>query len=382
MAIPGGRAYASRLVMLLVGGVACLCLGSGGPMRTYAGERDAPAANPVFGVGWTADSLANLEIGRFRGRMVSYRFCAVHSGSVGSLRVFFIFRKIGPGEYADGNGGSVLIELVSDDGTPSHFPSHNLLGTAVVKDPLAQWNREVRFSKPVQLEAGKLYHVVFSNPSPDPANNYVSVDDLYTTAGGRALQPSAESSDLSVLLKPDGNSSWQEKYQQAPVISICYDDGYRQGQAYIDVKHNGIEVKDNDAVREVFTAGGADRLVSVVAVRFQPLSQAGHVKLVLASEDGVTVKTVSLNLSSGSNNYAWHISQLGGTITLRKGVSYSLTLETQAGGSFRVSPLQKGTQYGFEADTLFTEGHCEEKAGPLWIGCMKRSDLDLPFYFR
>lgn len=76
----------------------------------YSGQKSQPKPekqppqSEIFGVGWTADSLANIEIGRFPGRSASYRFRAKHGGRVGKLRVFFIFRKVCPGCYANGNG--------------------------------------------------------------------------------------------------------------------------------------------------------------------------------------------------------------------------------------------------------------------------------------
>ena len=347
---------------------------------SLAGQKNTPS-NPVFGVGWTVDSLANLEVGRFRGRSVSYRFRAERAGTVSKLRVFFIFRKIGPGEYADGNGGTILIEVVNDDGSAAHLPSREVLASTLVTNPLLQWNREVEFTAPAHLQAGKLYHIVFSNTCPDPVKNYVSVDDLYTTAAGKDLQPSAISSGLTVLFKSTASAGWEEKYQHAPIIAVLYDDGFRQGQGYIDVKHNGLRVEAPDSVREVFTVPETDRRITQLAVRFQPASAHGRVKVTIATESGEALKTALMDWDEPASAYSWKALQLG-TMTLAKNARYTMTLEPETGSSLLISPLQKGAQYGFEVDTLFTEGRCETRSGGQWTGCLQRSDLDIPFYLQ
>jgi len=356
-------------------------LGSSGLSSQSKAEKQE-AEEEVFGVGWTADSLSNVEVGRFPGRSVSYRFRAKHSGSVSALRVYFIFRKLCPGCYANGNGGKVSIQLFSDDGTPSHFPSRMMLSSAVVEDPMLQWNREVHLQRPVSVRSGELYHVVFSNSSFDPAQNYTSIDDLYTTSIGSALQPSASRSDLAVLFKPNETSAWRLLPQHVPIISIYYDDGYRQGQGYMDVQRDRVVVKGGDAVREVFTVQDADHRVMSLAVRIDQLTNQGKLTVVVADHSGQPLETAAFNLNQDPGRGGWREYSWQRPLTLKKGGQYSVVLRAEEGSSFRVSPLQKGTQYGFEVDTLFKEGHCEVKTGPLWTGCLLRNDLDIPFYFR
>src|SRR5271167_214755 len=293
-------------------GIYVLALALLGPsgLSSQSKTEKQDAENDVFGVGWTADSLSNVEVGRFPGRSVSYRFRARHSGAVSTLRVYFIFRKLCPGCYANGNGGKVSIQLFSDDGTPSHFPSRMMLSSAVVDDPMLQWNREVHLQRPVSVRAGELYHIVFSNPSSDPDQNYTSIDDLYTTSVGSALQPSASRSDLAVLFKPDETSAWRLLPQHVPIISIYYDDGYRQGQGYMDVQRDRVIVKDGDAVREVFTVQDADRRVMSLAVRIDQVKNAGGLTVEVADHSGQPLETATFNLNqnpgrSGWREYSW-----------------------------------------------------------------------------
>ena len=361
--------------------LALLLAGASGLSSQSKSEKLATGTE-VFGVGWTADSLSNVEVGRFPGRSVSYRFRAKHSGSITTLRVYFIFRKLCPGCYANGDGGKVSIQLFSDDGTPSHFPSRNMLGSAVVDDPMLQWNREVHLERPVSVRSGELYHIVFSNSSSDPVLNYTSVDDLYTTSVGSGLQPSSSGSDLAVLFKPNGTSPWRLLPQHVPILSIYYDDGYRQGQGYMDVQRDRVVVNDGDAVRELFTVQDTDHRVTSLAVRIDQLTNQGRLTVVVADHSGQPLETATFNLEEDPGSGGWKEYSWQQPLTLKKGDQYSVVLRAEEGSRFRVSPLQKGTQYGFEVDTLFTEGHCEVKTGPLWTECLLRHDLDIPFYFR
>jgi len=349
------------------------------PHGSAATATEEPGAVAVFGAGWTADSLANLEVGRFRGRTISYRFRASHSGPVTAVRIYLIFRHVCPGCYANGDGGTVTVQIMADDGTPNHFPSHTVLASVLIADPMKQWNREVRFPHPPSFEAGKFYHIVFSNPTPDPVQNYVSVDDLYTSSANE-IQPSAAASALAVLLKPDSASAWQHKPQHVPVFSIQYSDGFTQGQGYIDIKNNGLVVNEGSSVREVFTVKDADHKVSSLAVRIQPQGVQGSLKLVLEDDAHRALQTASLSFTGDRQAYVWKTYSFPEPLTLSKGSVYSVVLTAENGASFRISPLHKGIQYGFAPETVFSDGHCETKTGPLWTGCLSRSDLDMPFY--
>lgn len=133
-------------------------------------------AEPLtYGCAWNADGLANLEIGKYPGRTVSYRFRAEHSVTADKVMVYLVYST----GYGKGDGGRILLELQSDDGTSNHYPSGTVLASAIVTDPKTQWNRLFVFDKPTVLESGRLYHLVFSNVGSDPVHNYVSIDNLF-----------------------------------------------------------------------------------------------------------------------------------------------------------------------------------------------------------
>ena len=337
----------------------------------------------TFGAGWTAESLANLEIGMRPGRCVSYRFRADHDGSAAAVRVYFIFRKIcSTGCYAAGDGGVIRVEIRADDGTAYHLPSRTTLASALVSDPLAQWNRLVHFPNAACLEAGMLYHIVFTNMSQDESTNFVSIDDLYTATDGLETQPAANKTDLAVLLRASGATAWQTRPHHLPIFSLDYGDGFRQGQTYIDVKQSGVVISPGNSVREVFTVQAATPLFALAGVRVKPLASSGTLRIMLAEHSGKTIESATVSPAVPLGQSTWIALPFSSLRALTKGITYDLVLVSEEGGQYLVQPLQNGAQYGFEGESQFTGNHCEVNAGQGWKGCLNRSDLDVPFFFR
>jgi hypothetical protein len=335
------------------------------------------------GAGWTAESLANLEIGMNPGRSVSYRFRADHDGAASAVRVYFIFRtNCSKGCYAAGDGGVIRIEIRGDDGTPNHLPAGAVLTSTLVSDPLTQWSRRVQFPRAAVLQAGKLYHIVFSNASKDETRNFVSIDDLYTAADGTELHPAAMPAGLAVLLRADGAAAWEIKPHHLPIFSLDYNDGFRQGQSYVDVKQAGVVISPECSVREVFTVADATHLASMAGVRIKPLSSAGRLRIRLETDAGQTIENATVATPPSPGAATWIAHSFPSLRGLTKGASYSLVLASEEGGQYLVQPLQNGAQYGFEAENAFTGHHCEVDTGQGWKGCLNRSDLDIPFFFR
>lgn len=337
----------------------------------------------TFGAGFTAESLADLEIGMHPGRSVSYRFRADHDGAAAAVRVYFIFRtNCSKGCYAAGDGGVIRVEIRGDDGTADHLPARTALASTLVSDPLAQWNRLVHFPNAALFQAGELYHIVFTNISPDETQNFVSIDDLYTATASTELHPAAYETDLAVLLRADAAAAWQTRSHHLPIFSLDYADGFRQGQAYIDVKQSGVVISPGSSVREVFTVQDATRPVALAGVRLKPLASGGRLRIILADFSGQTIETTTVSPAVAPGQYAWLALPFKSLRALTKGVTYELVLSSEEGGQYLIQPLQNGAQYGFGAQSPFTGNHCEVNLGQGWKGCLNRSDLDVPFFFR
>lgn len=338
---------------------------------------------PTYGVPWNADNVANLEVGELVGRTISYRFRAEHSAALEAVRVFLVFRTICAGCYARGDGGQVRVALHSDDGSEQHLPLSRVLSSALVADPMAQWNRLIKFDKPVPLEAGRLYHLVFSNPAPDSVNNYVSVDDLYNLRRAPGIHPGVSDKDLAVLWKRSAQTPWEVNYGHTPIFLLCYADGKRQGQGYIDVRLSyAPSISGVNRVRETFTVRGPDKLVSQVAVRVKKLGKPGDLHIDLEDSRGNLIEAgVVLASSLDDNGGVWAVHSFSARRTLRSGETFRVVVSAPPGDAYQLYVLQKGTAYGFDGPSVFEDGYLQSGTRGQWEDFKGRRDLDMEFYF-
>ncbi len=119
---------------------------------------------------------------------------------------FYLIVNASKSGYNAGTGGTLLIQLETDDGSSAHNPSGVVLGSATIPNPSANFP-EVALSSAPQLTAGNLYHLVFTNIDPNPTANYVSVDELYMYKPLSPMQPTWNS--------PMATSLNRGPYQQA-----------------------------------------------------------------------------------------------------------------------------------------------------------------------
>jgi hypothetical protein len=344
-------------------------------------DTTAPPATSLYGCAWNADNLDNVELGPEIGRRISYRFRAEQNGDVTEAMVFLVFA--GPGYYA-GTGGQVLLELQTDDGGADHLPSGTVLTSSLVTDPTLQWNRLFAFAGPASLQAGELYHLVFSNPDPDPATNWVSTDCLYMEVNAPDMQPAVSDVDLATLVRHDAGSPWAVSYKNTPIFSLHYSDGHKQGQAYVDVWYGAApgDVYGPNMIRQVMTVSGGDRQVQDVSVRIKRVDGSGDLTITLedAGEQPIEVATVA-EATFGSD-YQWVTMPFAALQTLADGQTYHLVLSAPSSAQYHTYPLQEGGFYGFEASNTFADGHYQYTDGGDW-GMIygDRTDFDMQFYF-
>jgi len=334
----------------------------------------------LYGCPWNADGLANFEIGRQEGRSAAYRFRATHTGTVDKVMIFLIFRA--PGYYA-GDGGQVRLELEEDDGTDSHFPSGKTLATSLLTDPMKQkWNRMFTFDHPARLVQGQLYHLVFTNPAPDPVHNYVSVDDLHNRRRAPNMQPGISDLDLAVLCKFSSKTPWTINYGHTPIFCLYYEDGNRQGQGYRDATCGSpCAIGGADRVAEVFTVTGSARTVTSVSVRVRRVGNPVDLQARLEQADGTLLETVHIPVSAALSDYGWVAGRFRVKQLLQAGKTYRLVLSAPAGTRYETFPVQDGKAYGFDTPNLFGDGHFEQSSGATWQQYRGRADFDMQFYF-
>jgi hypothetical protein len=337
------------------------------------------SCDDVYGCAWNADGLVPLNIGRLKDYTICIRFRAQHTGSFTAARFYFIFRKLG---YYQGDGGEVLIEVQPDDGSDLHGPSGEVLASVQVRDPMAgKPLRKVTFDRPVITEAGKLYHFVFTNPAPDPLNNWVSLDQLYQKKNTPDMQPAVSDLDLAIVLKWN-DPPWSVRHAHTPIYWIYYDDGSVFGQGYFDARsQSGVRpLSGEHKVREIFTVSGGERIVKSVRVRVRKLADSGPLKISLLGEDGTSIAQGDIApdiFETGEMMWVEHV--FAEPLRLADGETYSLVLSSPT-GSYNTFGIVQSTGAEFITPTVFSDGIMQYTENGKWTSDRPGS-MDMQAYF-
>ena len=368
--------------------------GSGGA-GSGSGSGASNGTAEAYGSGINADALSNIRIGP-EGLQASYRFLATHTGTVADMRVYLITVTTKPG-YEGGDGGKLLVQLQTDDGTANHNPSGTTLASYEIMKPQVGAADAIAFPKVVfspapKLQAGTMYHVVFSNLDASPTVNYVSVDDLWMKNPVNPMQPMFNNANFSVLARSTG-TPWSVVDSNTPIFEVDYADGTTLGCGYMEVWAGVPEpISATSAVRETFTVSGGNKSETQVSVRLARIAGAGPLTVKLEQTDGTVIEKgtipatqIPLSTSVTSPTYVWAIYKFSETETLFSGQGYNLELDAPAGTIYQAYPVRKGTSVGF-ASTYFPDGYAEFNLGLGWAGWTQwgvtnRTDSDLQFYF-
>lgn len=332
------------------------------------------------------DGLGNWQVGGPNGqpdRLVAYRFRATTSSALASIQV--AFPNMNPG-YAAGTGGTLEISLRSDDGTAGHFPSGAILAKTSIRPgeiiPTTNWPR-IAFPTPAQLTAGTLYHIVFRNTDPDPAANFVSVDDIHLNPPfGSPIQPKYANVDWALVYRPTAGADWLYQTDYAPILGLHYANGHVAGTAYVYSDLGSPRTISGSAkVRETFTVSGADRTVSSVGVRLKWISGTSPLTVRLETSGGSEIETVTIPAGAlTTSGYAVRATAaFAAPRTLAAGQTYHLVLSSS--GSYRAFAPYEGSAYGkWDPRTYFADGHAQYTTGAGWLDWGGRTDHDLQFY--
>jgi len=357
------------------------------------------AARP-YGPALQADALANTPIGP-SGNQVDLRFKAGPGGILQGIRPFIIwsFRKAG---YHSGTGGILNVEIQADDGTPAHLPSGQVLAASVQRLYIVpasdQFFPLITFDRSPALAPGSFYHAVFSNPHPQPDQNFVSVNALFSQTAEHPIQPARRDEDWAMLFRNRPHPAWALRRTPGtsegftPNLEV-YCSGGSQGVGYMEVWMGaGKPVSGAEKVGEVVTVSGAPRQVASVAVRVRRLSGEAPLGFTL-EENGRTcaegqgegpLPPASTTCSLGG--CGWITCTFPAPLSLVPGRTYRLVLTAPASTRYEAFPLRKGTDKGFTGAAVFTDGHAEFDPGTGWRGWEQwgqkgRLDADLQFCF-
>lgn len=370
-----------------------------------------------YGVPWSADALQNWNIGSPKQQRWSYRFRTPLAGELARLRPYFVTnpQDLSNTGYAGGNGGRVRVDLCPDDGTPLHAPDcSTVLGTTEKGDfdlvngagkpgfdVRETWFPSMVLNAPVEVEAGALYHAVFTNIDPDPTINWIGLDGMIEF-GNTTLAPVRPSTtDWGLLLGTTTSAEWidwthngDDNAIDTPVMGVVYADGTTFGCGYMEVWPSAVQSRAVDAVRsvrETFVAS-RDLTVNGVGVRVRRTGDTGALGLQLQRANGDLIEEVRIDHSAVDDiAQRWVAASFTASHALTKGEGYHLVLVGREGGSFSANCVRDGQSYGFEAATVFADGHAEFDAGDGfgflgWYGWSTAGDPsytdgDLQFYF-
>ncbi len=351
------------------------------------------AAGGSYGPGLSADALSNTRIGGPWQSTTSYGFRSVHSGALASLRLYVIWSGSSSG-YNGGTGGSLLVSIQTDDGTSQHHPSGQTMASYLHADPMSKGNFPVlAFSSPAQLVAGVIYHVVITNPDPDPVTNYVSVNSLWMRKGEKPRQPLFADGDWFQLLGYSTKPNWWAPVENGgtdsytPIVELQYADGFSTGVGYMEVWTESTKaISGSSEVRETFTVSGTDRLVSGVTIRLRRVAGSAPLTVRLENANGTLVE--SANIAGIDTNFTWISCTFPAVRMLTRGTRYNLTLQAPAGTSYEAFPIREGSSSNvqFSSASYFADGYAQFTTNGSWMGWdqwsgIDRRDADLQFLF-
>jgi hypothetical protein len=360
------------------------------------------AQGATYGPAIRGDSLANTPVGK-DGIQVSCRFRADPGGVFRGARPYLIwsFRRQG---YHAGTGGTLKVELQTDDGSPLHRPSGQVLATNVRRMALVETSDRfyplLAFDRAPVLKPGAFYHLVFNNTDPDPQGNFVSVNALFLKSCKAPVQPRLADADWAMLLRSKVSPAWtvrrtpgsQEGF--TPILEIDYAGGRSQGMGYIEFWMGAPKAISGPAqVREVFTVTGPPRRTACVSVRVRRLSGSAPLGIRVEQAGGKALAAGDAQSCPGNSTPTcslggcdWATLTFPAPVTLVPGRSYALVLTAPSQARFEAFPMRKGSDKGYSDATVFPDGHAEFTSGSGWTGWeqwgqARRTDADLQFYF-
>jgi hypothetical protein len=361
----------------------------------------AAESSNLYGVPWNADGLSNVPIGK-REKRVGIRFRAERDGTLDRVKLFFVFATwrdmaaMGSRScqahhndcYAAGNGGQVLVTVRVDDGSNRHFPSGQVLSSRLIRHPMnrnrkppiyaegrgfrgrATHNFRVLDMPDVPLQAGHIYHLVFSNPAADHRRNYVSLDHLYLAANTRGMQPAVRDVDLASEVLYFGSPGWQVRRWETPIYQVHYSDGFVQGQGYVGTSlPHSTPIYGRHRARERITVTGSDRMISGLFVRLKKQGNPGPLTVRLENGNSTLVEKWTVSASSVVRRHAWVPVAFRTPHALLAGRTYNVVLSAKGGAAnhYRIFALVEGRVHGFRANNLFHAGYAQVDRGSGWL---------------
>jgi hypothetical protein len=339
-----------------------------------------------------ADSLSNTTIGGPKGTVLAYRFRSTWTGAAAAVRFYIIFNAAGRGGYSGGTLGRMRVTMTDDaEGAPGRV----LASTVIQPTPRESWPL-VRFDAPPAVAAGQRYHVVFTNIDPNPRRNYASVNAFVQRGHGEDLP--ALPAGLSALLgsTTDGGATpvaWRPRAisrgdRYVPILDVVGTEDQHLGIGYMEAWVSRPKpIGGRAGVRQVFVTTTA-RGVRVSGAWLRVKRRGGAsapLRLRLEKPGGhVLAGGIVPAARVSSDSPEWVHVRFRRPVELGPGVTAALRAAASSPSSYSTFPVRKGTDFGFDARTVFTGGYAQFTRGGRWTGwdqwgVSDRHDGDLQF---
>lgn len=288
--------------------------------------------------------------------------------------------------YHVGNGGSIVVELRTDDGTSQHRPSSTVLGKT--RTPFVPANNpanklvDLEFASPINLEYGKLYHLVFTNLNPPKKCDVKRVDpskaaQCDTNAGAISLNgtwlgstpapsvghdagywgPFYGSAGSETLVQRERNGGWETHRNSLSWYSLKYTDGMDVGDFHSagwTSSHYGEQNIGGSTVgRQVFVADQDGLDVDGVWISYShnryATNTSARMAVKLKNASGQVLASGSFGSSAECRARAkltdfvqracraWGYTSLDRAVSLQKGTKYYLDFSAPSGAGYVLS---------------------------------------------
>jgi hypothetical protein len=389
---------ASVGAVVLVGaafGIVSACSSDGSEPPSASAGGPAPGARSGSLV--AADTLSNTTIGGPKGTVLAFRFRARWTGPVRGVRFHVIINPSGRRGYSGGTGGRLRVALVPDSGGRRHVPGRRALAARVITPSRDDLWPFVHFADPPRVAAGRLYHVVFTNVAADPRRDYVSINALLSRGQGEPAPPVPDGLAVVLGSTTDGGatpSAWRPRAirrgdRYAPILDVAGDRGADHlGIGYMEAwvtapRPIGAAARVRQLLR--MPAGPPTEITGAWLRLRRTQRAAAPLDLRLETAGGGTLASVSTPARGISRRSPeWVHVRFRKAVSMAAGTPLTLTASAGRPSSYQTFPVRKGTHFGFDAGTVFSDGYAQFNDGDGWTGWKQwgqsdRRDGDLQF---